>query len=139
MNTWGKNEGFKRAIRCLSECSRGRLGDCAGTTIPGPERESGKVLLSFGHQMAKIVVSLANGGVMYNQRTRFKIQVGLSGDGFPFVTVPREQVDQVQQLFTASGIGHTVPPPQTDQPQQIIQIGRLFDREQVQDVLDSVH
>jgi hypothetical protein len=78
---------------------------------------------------------------MFNRETGFKIAVQVPPGGFPIVAVPPEQVDDVRRLLAQHGIGHT---PESrlmrDDPSEevVIHIGRLWDRQRIQDVLDSV-
>lgn len=77
---------------------------------------------------------------MLNQHTGFKIAVTVPPGGFPVVEVPPEQVEDVHRLLVERGIGHTLPSRLTrDDPRApvVIHIGRLWDRQQIQDVLDS--
>ena len=78
---------------------------------------------------------------MLNRDTGFKIAVIFPPGGFPLVEVPQGQVDQVHQLLIENGIGHTVASRLIRDGPGIpvtIHLGRLWDQQRIQGVLDSV-
>lgn len=77
---------------------------------------------------------------MLNKHHGFKVAVIVPATGFPFVVVPPHQVDDVHRLLNEHGIGHALPPDRGGNAgnEQVINIARLWEREWVQDVLDSV-
>lgn len=79
---------------------------------------------------------------MLNQLTGFKIAVIAPPDCPPLVIVPAAQVEDVRELFMRRGIDHAVGaerlPPTEAHDHRVIHVGTLWDRETVQDVLDSV-
>jgi hypothetical protein len=78
---------------------------------------------------------------MNNRYTGFKILVHGTGIG-SYVAVPRHQVDEISQLFVKMGIGHSLSATSSEyrgtDDEQTINIGRLWDIRDVQNVLDSV-
>jgi hypothetical protein len=88
-------------------------------------------------------VPLATGArtIMFNQHTGFKIAVIVPLGGFPFFEVPPSQLDQVRQLLIENGIGHTVGSRLIRDGPAVavaIHISKLWGRERIQHVLDSV-
>jgi hypothetical protein len=78
---------------------------------------------------------------MLNQDTGFKVAVIVPPGDFPILEVPPTQVERVHQLLVEHGIGHTVGSQlMRDDPDAAVTIhlGRLSDRQQIQDVLDGV-
>jgi len=70
-----------------------------------------------------------------------RILVTIPPGGFPIIEVPPDQADQVHQLLIEKGIGHTVASRlMRDNPLTPLSIhfGKLWNREQIQDALDSV-
>jgi hypothetical protein len=78
-----------------------------------------------------------------NRRTGFKIAVVGKPGRSPFVVVPAEQLSNVRRVLNRKGIGHTVSSviDGLDGPPNhlvMVHIGEPWDRERVQDALDSV-
>lgn len=77
---------------------------------------------------------------MFNCHTGFKIAVQAPVGSAPFIVVPTEQVNAVDQLLFDKGIGHTLGNRLTEREdrEQVIHVGKLWDLQQIQDALDSV-
>lgn len=78
---------------------------------------------------------------MHNQDTGFKVVVHLLLGSGPYISIPPQQVERVHQLLTEHGIGHTLPEPTSgseDGGEVSIQVGRMYDVERIQDILESV-